>query len=118
MPALKPIYDFKNDLLALMLKKHQRREEAKLLIPQFLWHIEECRKSNLPRFQDLARTLKRWLEPIACMWRFTKSNGITEGLHNKMEMISRRAFGFRNFNNYRLRVIALCGWNGVFTIRN
>jgi len=117
-PALKAIYDFKNGLLELLLKKHQKRNEARDLIPQLLWHIEECRKSGLGRFQELARTLKRWLEPIACMWRFTKSNGITEGLHNKMEMISRRAFGFRNFENYRLRVIALCGWNGVFTIRN
>jgi len=44
---------------------------------------------------------------------FTKSNGITEGFHTKMEMISRRAFGFRNFENYRLRVLALCGWSGV-----
>jgi len=33
------------------------------------------------------------------MWRFTKSNAITEGLHNKMEVISRRAYGFRNFQN-------------------
>ena len=41
--------------------------------------------------------------------RFTKSNAITEGLHNKMEVISRRAYGFRNFQNYRLRVRALCG---------
>jgi transposase len=47
------------------------------------------------------------------MWRFTKSNGITEGFHTKMEMLSRRAFGFRNFENYRLRVLAQCGWNGV-----
>ena len=52
------------------------------------------------------------------MWRFSKSNGITEGLHNKMEMLSRRAFGFKNFENYRLRVIALCGWDGIFTLRN
>ncbi|MBP8655581.1 MAG: transposase, partial [Kiritimatiellia bacterium] len=28
--------------------------------------------------------------------------------HTKMEMISRRAFGFKNFENYRLRVKALC----------
>jgi hypothetical protein len=42
-----------------------------------------------------------WREPIARMWRFTKTNGITEGLHNKMEVISRRAYGFRNFQNYR-----------------
>jgi len=37
------------------------------------------------------------------------SNAITEGLHNKMEVVSRRAYGFRNFQNYRLRVRALCG---------
>jgi len=34
--------------------------------------------------------------------------GLT-GFHTKMEMISRRAFGFRNFENYRLRVKVLCG---------
>ncbi|MCM2278069.1 MAG: transposase, partial [Oligoflexia bacterium] len=64
------------------------------------------------------QTLRSWLEPIVRMWRFTKNNGITEGLHTKMEMISRRAYGFRNFKNYRLRMIALCGWDGVFAIRN
>jgi transposase len=117
VPALRPIYEFKTGLMELMLKKKQNQRDAKALIPQLLWHIEECRSSPLPRFQELARTLKRWLEPIMRMWRFTKNNGITEGLHNKMEMLSRRAFGFRNFQNYRLRVIALCGWEGVFTLR-
>ncbi len=43
------------------------------------------------------------------MWRFTKNNGITEGFHNKMENISRQAFGFLNFEKYRLRVKVLCG---------
>jgi transposase len=104
-PALRAVYDFKNGLMDLLLKKGQSRESTKRLIPQLLWHIEECRRSPLGRFQELGKTLRSWLEPIACMWRFSKSNGITEGLHNKMEMISRRAFGFRNFKNYRLRVI-------------
>ncbi|HAR61909.1 MAG TPA: hypothetical protein DCS13_14065, partial [Candidatus Margulisbacteria bacterium] len=36
------------------------------------------------------------------------SNGITEGFHTKMEMLSRRAYGFRNFENYRLWVKILC----------
>lgn len=117
-PALRSIYEFKSGLVELLLKKKQNQREAKALIPQLLWHIEECRRSPLPRFQELARTLKRWLEPIARMWRFSKNNGITEGLHNKMESISRRAFGFRNFENYRLRVIALCGWDGLFAVRN
>ncbi|MDE1892680.1 MAG: transposase, partial [Betaproteobacteria bacterium] len=37
------------------------------------------------------------------------SNGITEGFHRKMKLIQRRAYGFRNFENYRVRVKVLCG---------
>ena len=61
----------------------------------------------------MAKTLKSSLESFVAMWRFSKSNGITEGFHNKMEMLSRRAYGFRNFENYRLRVLAHCGWDGI-----
>nr|WP_232359841.1 transposase [Paraneptunicella aestuarii] len=28
-------------------------------------------------------------------------------------MLSRRAYGFRNFENYRLRVMTHCGWDGI-----
>lgn len=118
IPGLKAAYEFKQDLTRILLKKHLNQRDAKNLIPQFLWHLNECLNSPWESIQTIGKTLESWIEPIARMWRFTKTNGITEGLHNKMEMISRRAFGFRNFNNYRLRVIALCGWNGVFTLRN
>ena len=43
-----------------------------------------------------------------CRPRFTRNNGITEGFHRKMKLIQRRAYGFRNFENYRLRVRVLC----------
>ena len=59
--------------------------------------------------QTLANTLEDWIEPIACMWGFVRNNGITEGFHRKMKLIQRRAYGFRNFEIYRLRVIAQCG---------
>jgi acyl-CoA reductase-like NAD-dependent aldehyde dehydrogenase len=45
--------------------------------------------------------------------KLVRTNGITEGFHNKMEMMSRRAYGFRNFENYRLRVLTHCGWDGI-----
>lgn len=80
------------------------------MLPNFLALIEQL--SNSPA-KALAPTLTSWLEPIIGMWRFSKSKGITEGFHTKMEMISRRAFEFRNFENYRMRVLALCGWNSV-----
>jgi transposase len=116
-PGLKYLWEFKRDLSILLLKKHQKKSEAKDLVPQFLWHMNELIQSPFVNMKALGETLKSWAEPIVRMWRFTKNNGITEGLHTKMEMISRRAFGFRNFQNYRLRVIALCGWNGVFVLR-
>ena len=53
-------------------------------------------------------TLHSWSEEIVSMWRFTRSNGITEGFHNKMETLCRQAYGFHNFENYRLRVKVLC----------
>ena len=80
------------------------------MMPQFLALIEQFEQSPA---RALAATLRSWLEPIVRMWRFTKSNGITEGFHTKMEMLSRRAYGFRNFENHRVRVLAQCGWNGV-----
>jgi transposase len=75
----------------------------------------EAFSRTAPPDRRAPETLKPWIDTIVRMWRFTKSNGITEGLHNKMEMISRRAFGFRNFENYRIRVLAQCGWNGLIT---
>ena len=68
---------------------------------------------DLSPLRALAKTLRSWLEAIVAMWRFSKTNGITEGFHTKMEMISRRAYGFRNFENYRLRVLTHCGWDGI-----
>jgi len=81
-------------------------------LPGYLQLIEQLKDSPL---RVLANTLEAWKEPIVAMWRFSRSNGITEGFHNKMEMLSRRAYGFRNFENYRLRVITHCGWDGVIT---
>jgi transposase len=70
-------------------------------------HLAANLKSHRGNFA--ANTLEDWQEPIACMWRFVRNNGITEGFHRKMKLIQRRAYGFRNFENYRLRVIAQCG---------
>jgi transposase len=76
--------------------------------PSFLRTIFELRLSGPPQIVTLGDTLHSWSEEIARMWRFTRSNGITEGFHNKMETISRQAYGFRNFENYRQRAQVLC----------
>ena len=89
-------------LIRFVLLKTLTRKKASIKLPVFMRLLDE-----------LANTLRSWLKPIVAMWRFRKSNGITEGFHNKMEMMTRRVYGFRNFENYRMRVLAHCGWDGV-----
>ena len=107
-PALNPLWDFKQSLCRLLLVKHINQHHARKLIPVFLHFTQQLLDSPFESLQTLGKTLQAWDKEIVRMWRFTRSNGITEGFHNKMELISRRAYGFRNFQNYRLRVRALC----------
>ena len=109
VPGLKPIYFFWQDLLRLLRMKRLNQNDCRKILGEYLWMIEELKKTKFRSLQTLGYTLENWKEEIARMFRFSKTNGITEGLHNKMEMISRRAYGFRNFENYRLRVRVLCG---------
>ncbi len=108
IPGLKTIYMFWQDLNRLLRMKRLNQSQCRKIIPEYLWMIEELKKIGFKHLQTLGHTLESWREEIARMFRFSKTNGITEGLHNKMEMISRRAYGFRNFENYRLRVRVLC----------
>ena len=107
-PALGVIYRFKQRLCYLLLKKHKTRRQCEKLVPRFLRAVHELRQSGLAQLVTLGESLHAWSEEIARMWRFTRSNGITEGFHNKMETISRQAYGFRNFENYRQRVLVHC----------
>ena len=91
-----------------MLKKHRTRKQCETLIPRLLRAIYQLRHAGLPQLVALGNTLQSWSSEIAAMWRFTRNNGITEGFHTKMEVLQRQAYGFRNFQNYRLRVRVMC----------
>jgi transposase len=108
-PALEVIYRFKQRLCYLLVNKHRTRRQCEILIPRFLRAVYQLRHAGLAQLVKLGQTLSSWSQEIVAMWRFTRNNGITEGFHNKMELINRQAYGFRNFENYRLRVKVLCG---------
>jgi len=107
-PAMEPIYRFKQRLCSLLLEKHHHQKKCRQLATRFLRDIAHLRACGIPQLVQLGNTLHSWREEIACMWRFTRNNGITEGFHTKMEVLQRQAYGFRNFANYRLRVKVMC----------
>jgi transposase len=107
-PAIAAIYEFKRRLHRLLMKKTMQARRCKRVIPLFLKMVTALKESPFKRLVRLGKTLYQWREEVVRMWRFRKNNGITEGFHRKMKLIQRRAYGFRNFENYRLRVRVLC----------
>jgi len=107
-PLMGPIYEFKERLCRLLNKKTCTAKRCRRLIPKLLDYIQQLRTCGLEHLETLGKTLYAWSGEVAAMWRFKKNNGITEGFHNKMEAISRAAYGYRNFANYRLRIRVMC----------
>ena len=108
-PAIKALYDKKQEIHQLMLVRQQTAKRCRdKHIPKLLSLVDELKQIAFEHIRTLAKTLDSWKQEIACMWRFSKNNGITEGFHRKMKLIQRRAYGFRNFENYRMRVRILC----------
>jgi transposase len=68
----------------------------------------------------LARTVRAWEAEILA-WHATKgcSNGPTEAVNLLIKMVKRVGHGFRNFDNYRLRLLLHCGvrWQTSQTAR-
>ena len=110
-PAIHQLYRFKEQAKALLMTRNKNRKalQKEGIVAAFMHLIEMMRGSGFDLFQTLGKTLNSWKNEILRMFVFPYSNGITEGFHRKMKLIQRRAYGFRNFMNYRLRVIVLCG---------
>lgn len=108
IPSIRPIYEFKQEICQLMSLKSINHYQSKQSIRQLLFLISQLQAAHFDDLVRLGHTMHRWDKEIACMWRYTKNNSITEGFHRVFKLIQRRAFGFKNFENYRLRVIASC----------
>ena len=108
-PAIKLAYEFKERLCELLNRKHQTAKECMRNIKELKTMMKQMKYEAPKEFERLAETISDWFTPIIRMWRYTKNNGITEGFHRKMKLIQRMAYGYKNFENYRLRVLVLCG---------
>ena len=66
-------------------------------------------RSRLKPMTDVAGLLKRHLEHLLTYLKHHITNAVTEGLNSKIQSIKSAARGFRNFKNYRTRILFFCG---------
>jgi transposase len=82
-------------------------DEARQILEELKSHC--LRRAMPPEVQKLGRTIRTWFDKIANFHLARVSNGPTESLNNLIKRIKRIGFGFRNFENYRIRVLLYAG---------
>jgi transposase len=70
---------------------------------------DHCDRVDVDEFATLRRTITHWETPILRWHRTGLTNGPTEGRNLITKNIKRTGFGFRNFENYRLRLLLRSG---------
>lgn len=82
-------------------------DQARQLLEELQGHC--LKKAMPPEIQKLGRTIRTWFDKL-CNYHLAKvSNGPTEALNNLVKRIKRIGFGFRNFENYRIRALLYAG---------
>jgi len=79
-------------------------EQGSLLLEE--WY-QEAKDSQLPEMQKMANTLKRHEHGILAYFEHPISTGPLEGINNKIKTLKRQAYGFRDREYFKLRLLSL-----------
>ena len=76
--------------------------------------IDICNESGIEEFIGASRTIENWLPYIVNSFIDKRlSNGYTEGLNNKIKVIKRVGFGYKNFEFFRLILLYILNSKNV-----
>jgi transposase len=102
-PAMAELYDWKERLHGFYRIKGYNRARTTL------GHIlDAMAHSLLPEIKTLRKTLMKWRNEILNYFRTGLTNARVEGFNNKAKLVKRRAYGYKSFRNYRLRLLDAC----------
>lgn len=61
--------------------------------------------TELNRFKKCVNTFVDWNEEILNVFETGLTNGYTEGCNNRIKVLKRNAYGVRNFDRFRKRIL-------------
>ena len=80
-------------------KDHKKAKEL------LLEWMDYAKSSNFKRFQKCADTFYNWFSGITNSLNTPVTNGFTEGCNNKIKVLKRNAYGYKNFSRFRKRIL-------------
>ncbi len=103
-PALKRLHELKEAFRAVFETAPDRATAQEQLAD---W-VQEVEQSGVASLTKFVSTLRNWWEVILNYFQDRLSSGFVEGMNNKLKVIKRLAYGFGNFEHFRLRVLVEC----------
>jgi transposase len=95
---LRKAYEWKEEFRAIY-EKHLNVEEGKRQIEQWLHQARYV-------YCEVITTIRNHLNGICNYFHNRTTNGVMEGINNRIKLIKRQAYGFTNFTNFRERLLA------------
>lgn len=69
--------------------------------------------SGIPEMQKAIKTFQNWQTEILNSFVYGYSNGFLEGINNLTKVMKRNAFGFRDFDRFRAKILLSHQYNGI-----
>ena len=88
--------------------------KAKKLLSEW---ILSAQNSGLLDYSQCALTLQNWAKSILDTFDYPYTNGFTEGCNNKIKVLKRNAYGYRNFNRFRNRILHMFNYKKFKNIK-
>lgn len=98
-PQLKEAHQLKEEFRELFDTDYTV-EQGKTALQQWLDKAEQAEILS-----EAVSTIRNWFDSIVNYFAHRTTNGPAEGINNKIKVIKRMAYGFRNFANFRLRIL-------------
>lgn len=121
----KNIEEEKREELDTLLKQNETLSKAYLLKEQVLNILDETEleialkrlkkwmhnvtKSGIIAYDKVVNTLQHYLYGVLNYFKHHLTNAASEAINNKINVIKRRAYGFRDLEYFKLKIIQLCG---------
>jgi transposase len=92
-----------------LAKKYQLKEEFRKIFEtsenwsEGILKLADWLKKALNHFSQSCQTIQSWIGEIIAYFDRRTTQGMVEGVNNKLKLIKRKAYGFRNFYNFKIR---------------
>lgn len=104
-------YILKEDLWSIFEIRDPRQART-----EFRAWKRRARESKIPEVLDYVKMLDRRRFGIMNFFKYRRTNGLSEGMNNVVKTIKKMAYGFHDWQYFRLKILRQCGKLGKASV--